>query len=234
MQPLHCRKCRYLPDGLTTGTCPECATTFTPGDPDTTAESWYASPRIRRWMNPPGLPLLLMTAIAVIGGIKMLSAPGGGHILLWIAAALFALFVAAAWMLRFAIAVLLQWSRRGPSGCIRRCWKRWAITPALFAFVLALGATDVLHRVRFELSRPHLIAAAGTVSSQRNVNRTIGLYHIGTIEQLPDGSTAFWLPRYGFIEAISLIHAPGITPASQFPHFYEPIAPDWYILTEQF
>jgi len=44
----------------------------------------------------------------------MLSAPGGGFVLLWMAAAMFALFVAAAWAFRFAIALTLQWTRRGP------------------------------------------------------------------------------------------------------------------------
>lgn len=186
-------------------------------------------------MRPPGWPLLTATALATVGGITMLSAPGGGNMLLWFAAALFALLVAAAWLLRFAIALTLQWIRRGPRDCIRRSWKRWFITPALFTLVLILAGTGILHRLRFELSRPRLIAAASTVSSQRDVNRTIGLYHIGTIRQLPDGSTQYSLPRYGFLDSLSLVHSPNGTPAPQTRFVsYEPIARGWYLMSEGF
>lgn len=216
--------------------CPECSTTFTPGDPTTTAENWFASRHNQLWMNPPGRPLLIMTAIAAISGITMLSAPGGGGVLLWMASAMFALFVAAMWALRFAIALTLQWTSQGPRNDIRRFWKRWLFTPALFAVVLALAETDVLHRLRFELSRPQFIAAASTAPPYRIIfNRTIGLYHVGDIEKLPDGSTQYSLPRYGFFDSISLVHAPNGPPAPQLrPAHDESCAPDWYVRTQPF
>lgn len=227
-----CIKCGYQLRSLPSNICPECGRSFDPKDPSTFLTEGYRSHFARKVTTPPGKPLLASTIIAAAMGVIALSAPTGGNLMFFLAAAAFAICTIIWWSFRILLAIGYVVAKRAPKSGLTISWRRWVILPLVFGLVLVLAATQVLVRVRFELSRHQLEAAArrsAGESDQIVYDHMIGLYHIGRGRLLADGSVELTLPTYGFFSATSFLYAPGNKPRMYPGDQVIEITKGWYV-----
>jgi hypothetical protein len=195
-----CWECGYSLRGLETPRCPECGRAFDPNDPPTMNMNTHVGPVARYLMKPPGWPVHLLTALAVLASLWAAATPMGpgrladvtGRLLSnfdWTWADLFDLMsqfgttegrylIAVSIWLTVALAWICRRIARGIT--VKRVsnhnaatfayWRRWLVSPVVLGLTLIVCWTRFPVVAGFWLSKPWLEKAVAEVRISRRIN----------------------------------------------------------------
>ena len=186
-----------------------------------------------RVVAPPGIPLYVATAFAILIAIDANSRSSFTGFLLT-AAVWFVL--ACIWTIRFVAAAVAARSRpRLPAAY----WIRWLAIPIVMGSVFLVTRTEALFDARLALSRPALNQMAVEVMAGGPLARGwVGLYDVGDVDRLDNGLRFviddIGLSRHGFAYASS--GEPAQSTKEDFglwtDAWYEPLGDGWWLWTE--
>jgi len=234
-----CWECDYALRGLPTPRCPECGRAFDPADPTTMNMGTRIGPVARRLMRPPGWPVHVFTTLAILASLWTAATPLGPGQLVdnlgllvtlrgWTWSGLLDTMatpgsIRGHYFLAFGLwlGVIAWWLvRRVARGVtVKRLskqkaatfayWRRWLLTPVLFAVTVLACMTNLPVLIGFALSKPGLQDAVRQVRAARRpehvaINHTIGVYQSppntwigGFVGQHTAGETWIWVQPSG-------------------------------------
>ncbi|WP_327084977.1 hypothetical protein OIE66_21670 [Nonomuraea sp. NBC_01738] len=180
-------------------------------------------PLARMLTGPPGAPLLGAAGVTALIVLNYASVPGGGNILVLLAALTAGSWVAIGWLARFAVGL----ARADGRGGIRGHWVRWAAAPVIGLIVAGLTWSDLAFQARFAASRPGLESYARSVEAGSEFDGWAGLYPVSSPERLGTHGVRFLVDGSGFIDRYGFAYLPGgaVEESGDYTHLDGP----WYV-----
>jgi hypothetical protein len=182
------------------------------------------------WSRPPGRRMATAVAVVALFTCFTISVPGSYFFPLILAGYAW-LGLGGVWAVRLLLALTV-----GRQHAARDDLHRWSTFPVAVLLMTLLSVSDAPMRVRFEVSRPALEAAAAEALEGRRPEYAehvgwIGLLPIQLLERVP-GAVRFQVADAGFLDPAGFVFSPGADPPVIGEDIYDHLTGPWWLWVE--